>query len=130
MKDQGFFSNWQAKLVSFLLAVATVFLVTFGFQQKREIKLPINVVLPQSEYKAVSLIPTDAVLIVQGTEDRIYMLNADLFSITADFSNVDHEGVSSVPVVIEYDAPTDAFDFSEISFYTDPASVRIYFEKQ
>jgi len=130
MKDQGFFSNWQAKLVSFLLAVATVYLVVFGFQQKREIKLPITVILPQSEYKAISLLPQEAVLVVQGTEDKIYMLNADLFSITADFSSVDHEGVSSVPVTIKYDAPVEALDFSSISLYTEPASVRIYFEKQ
>ena len=130
MKEQGFFSNWQAKLVCFLLAVATVYLVMFGFQQKREIRLPLTVVLPESEYKAISLIPEEAVLVVQGTEDRIYMLNADMFSISADFTNVDHEGVSSVPVIIKYDAPKDSFDFSEISLYTEPSNVRIYFEKQ
>ncbi|MGX8685192.1 MAG: hypothetical protein ACSW73_00030 [Spirochaetales bacterium] len=130
MKDQGFFSNWQAKLVSFLLAVATVYLVVFGFQQRREITLPLTVILPETEYEAISLIPQEAVLVVQGTEERIYMLNADRFSITADFSKVDHEGVSSVPVTIKYDAPSEAFDLSKISLFTEPASVRIYFEKK
>ena len=129
-KRHNFFANWQAKIICFLLALATVFVVTYGLQQKREVKLPLEVNLPANGYKAVSLIPTEVTLVIQGTEDKIYMVNADNFSLSADFTNVSHEGVCSVPVNIQFNGSSDALDFSQITLYTDPATVRIYFEKQ
>lgn len=129
MNRRGIFANWQVKLICFLLAVATIYIISFSVQQKRRISLPLTVILPEDGYKAVSIIPDEVTLVVQGTEDRIYMLNAQRFKVSADFSGANREGVMSVPVEIGYDAPPDAIDFSEVTLYTEPASVRIYFEK-
>jgi len=127
-KGGGIFADWGIKLLCFILAVVTVYVIQFGLSQKRTIKLPLNIIMPET-YKAVSIIPQSVDLVIQGTEDRIYMINADEISVYADFSSVNHNGVASVPVRIDLQSPTGLIDLSQITLYTNPSSVKIYFEK-
>jgi len=126
-KLTGFFADFHIKLLCFLFALGTVFLISYGVQSKRVITLPLEVVLPTG-YKAVSYIPDRADVIVQGTEDRIYMVNAEKFSVKADFTAVNKTGVSAVPVIISYDGSEDSLNFSEITVYSTPSTVKVYFE--
>lgn len=127
-KLSGFFADFHIKLLCFLFALGTMFLISYGVQSKRVITLPLEVVMP-SGYKAVSYIPDRADVIVQGTEDRIYMVNAEKFSVRADFTGVNKSGVSSVPVTISYDGSYDSLNFSEVTVYSSPSVVKIYFEE-
>jgi len=122
-----FFADFHIKLLCFLFAVATVFILSYGLQSRRVITLPLKVVMPVG-YKATSYIPDSADVIIQGTEDRIYMVNAEKFYLTADFSNVNRTGVSSVPVTINYEGSGDSLNFSSITIYSVPSSIRVYFE--
>jgi len=126
-KLTGFFADLHIKLLCFLFAVATVFILSYGIQSKRVITLPLEVVMPVG-YRATSYIPDSADVIIQGTEDRIYMVNAEKFSVTADFSGVDRTGVSAVPVTINYEGTEDSLNFSAITIYSVPSRIRVYFE--
>lgn len=122
------FKNWQVKIVCLLIAIAVYFIASYAIQQKREITIPLNVILP-TEYHATSIIPDSVNVIIMGTEDQIYMVDTSSLKASADFSRVDREGVSSVPVVVDKSVYKDIISLDNITIYTEPASVRIYFEK-
>lgn len=122
------FKNWQIKFTCLLLAVAVYFLAIYAIQDKREITVPLQVTLP-SEYHATSIIPDSVTVVIKGTEDRIYMVDITKLVAEADFSNVEREGVSSVPVILNTSVYEDVMSLENITIYTQPASVKVYFEK-
>lgn len=123
---QKLFYNWQVKIISFLLAVLVYFVLVFSIQTSRSMTLPLKVTLP-AEYHADSIVPDSVELVIQGTEDRIYMIDASNISVSADFSTVNHEGVSYTVVNIDTGELGKYVDTSVISIYTKPSQVKVYF---
>lgn len=127
--NKGIFRNWQIKILCFVIAVCVIFVARFGLQTKRVITMPLEVTLPES-YSATSVIPTQAELVITGTEDVIYLLDASVFSLSADFSDVGKSGVSSATVTIDMSELASYVDLSKVSIHTEPSFVRIYFEER
>lgn len=128
-KDSGILSHWQVKICCFLLAILTFFIFFYSGQTKRTITLPLEVKLPEN-YVAISNIPQSVDLVIRGQESKIYMIDASCFSLSADFSKVSTTGVSSVYVNIDSHLLPEYADLTDISIYTDPSWVRIYFEEK
>ncbi len=118
--------NWQVKIISFLLAVFVYFVLVFSIQTSRKVSLPVEVKLP-SGYTATSNIPSSIDLVIQGTEDQIYMIDVSNISLVVDFSTVNREGVNYATVQIDTAELDKYIDASEISIYTKPSQVKVYF---
>ena len=123
---QKVFYNWQIKIICFLLAVLIYFVLFYSIESSRTITLPLTVTLPE-EYNAESIVPSTVELVIQGTEDQIYMIDVSAISVSADFSTVSHEGVNYAPVAIETGELGKYIDTSAISIYTKPSQVKVYF---
>ena len=125
---QKLFYNWQAKIISFLLAVFVYFILMFSLHSTRTIPLPVEVILPDG-YVAESKIRDSVDLIIQGTEDQIYLIDVSKFSLKADFSNiVTGEGTVYADVIIDMQDLKSYIDTSDVSIYTYPSQLRIYFK--
>ena len=123
---QKLFYNWQAKIISFLLAVFVYFILLFSIQNSRTITLPVEVVMPDG-YVATSNVPSSIDLVIQGTEDQIYLIDVSKISLKVDFSMVDREGISYATVQIDINELASYIDTSAVSIYTKPSQVRVYF---
>ena len=123
---QKLFYNWQAKIISFLLAVFVYFILLFSIQNSRTITLPVEVVMPEG-YVATSNVPTSIDLVIQGTEDQIYLVDVSKITLKVDFSTVNREGVSYATVDSNMNDLSSYVDTSAISIYTKPSQVRVYF---
>ena len=123
---QKVFYNWQVKIICFLLAVFIYFVLVFSIQTSRTLTLPLNVTLP-AEYQAESIVPDSVELVIQGTEDQIYMIDVSNISVSADFSTVNREGVNYAVVEIDTGELERYIDTSMISIYTKPSQVKVYF---
>ena len=123
---QKVFYNWQIKIICFLLAVLVYFLLFYSIESSRTMTLPLTVTLPEN-YTAESNIPTTVDLVIQGTEDQIYMIDVSGITVSADFSTVSHDGVNYAPVAIETGELGKYIDTSVISIYTKPSQVKVYF---
>lgn len=118
--------NWQIKLICFILAIFVYFLLVFSIQTSRKVSLPVEVKLPAG-YTATSNVPSSIDLIIQGTEDQIYMIDASSIYLTVDFSTVNREGINYATVEIDTGDLQKYVNTSEISIYTKPSQVRVYF---
>lgn len=125
---QKMFYNWQAKVLCFLLAVLVYFVLVFSIQSSRTVSLPIRIDMP-TDYVAQSNIPTSVDLVLQGTEDKIYLINVSNIEVSADFTNVNREGVNYATVEIDTKELAKYVDISTISIYTKPSQIKIYFTK-
>lgn len=123
---QKVFYNWQIKLICFILAIFVYFVLVFSIQTSRKVSLPVEVKLPEG-YTATSNIPSSIDLIIQGTEDQIYMIDASSIYLTVDFSTVNREGINYATVEIDTGDLQKYVNTSEISIYTKPSRVRVYF---
>lgn len=123
---QKLFYNWQAKIISFLLAVLVYFILLFSVQNSRTITLPVEVIMPDG-YVATSNVPSSIDLVIQGTEDQIYLIDVSKIDLKVDFSMVDREGVSYATVQIDINDLASYVDTSAVSIYTKPSRVRVYF---
>ena len=123
---QKLFYNWQAKIISFLLAVFVYFILMFSIQNSRTIALPVEVVMPEG-YVATSNVPSSIDLVIQGTEDQIYLIDVSKITLKVDFSMVDREGISYATVQIDINELASYIDTSAVSIYTKPSQVRVYF---
>ena len=123
---QKLFYNWQAKIISFLLAVFVYFILMFSIQNSRTIALPVEVVMPEG-YVATSNVPSSIDLVIQGTEDQIYLIDVSKIMLKVDFSMVDREGISYATVQINLNDLASYIDTSAVSIYTKPSQVRVYF---
>ncbi len=123
---QKVFYNWQIKLICFILAIFVYFVLVFSIQTSRKVSLPVEVKLPAG-YTATSNVPSSIDLIIQGTEDQIYMIDASSIYLTVDFSTVNREGINYATVEIDTGDLQKYVNTSEISIYTKPSQVRVYF---
>ena len=123
---QKVFYNWQIKIICFLLAVLIYFVLFYSIESSRTMTLPLAVTLPE-EYNAESIVPSTVELVIQGTEDQIYLVDVSKISLKVDFSMVDREGVSYATVDIDMQDLSSYVDTSAISIYTKPSQVRVYF---
>ena len=124
---QKIFYNWQAKIISFLLAVFVFFMLMFSLHTTRKIPLPVEFIMPE-DYVADSNLPESIDLIIQGTEDQIYLIDVSKFSLTVDFSKVDHKGTNYADVKINIGDLASYVDISAIAIYTKPSQVKVSFK--
>jgi len=118
--------NWQVKIICLLLAVLVYFVLLFSIQSSRSMTLPLSVTLPDN-YKAESTIPKSVELVIQGTEDQIFMIDPSMISVSADFSTVNREGVNYAVVEIDAGDLSSYIDTTALSIFTRPSQVKIYF---
>ena len=118
--------NWQVKVLCFLLAAFTYFVLVFSIQTTRTVSLPVEVTMPSS-YTATSTVPSEINLVLQGTEDQIYLIDASRIVLKVDFSHVSREGVNYADIVIDTGNLGDYIDLSAISIYTQPSQMKVYF---
>ena len=118
--------NWQVKIICLLLAVLVYFVLLFSIQSSRSMTLPLSVTLPK-DYKAESTIPKSVELVIQGTEDQIFMIDPSMISVSADFSTVNREGVSYSVVEIDAGDLASYIDTTALSIFTRPSQVKVYF---
>ena len=120
--------NWQVKIICLLLAVLVYFVLLFSIQSSRSMTLPLKVTLPDG-YKAESTIPKSVELVIQGTEDQIFMIDPAKISVSADFTTVNREGVNYAVVEIDTGDLTSYIDTTALSIFTRPSQVKSYFSK-
>lgn len=120
--------NWQVKIICLLLAILVYFVLLFSIQSSRSMTLPLKVTLPDG-YKAESTIPKSVELVIQGTEDQIFMIDPAKISVSADFTTVNREGVNYAVVEIDTGDLTSYIDTTALSIFTRPSQVKIYFSK-
>ena len=118
--------SWQVKIICLLLAVLVYFVLLFSIQSSRSMTLPLSVTLPDN-YKAESTIPKSVELVIQGTEDQIFMIDPSMISVSADFSTVNREGVNYAVVEIDAGDLASYIDTTALSIFTRPSQVKIYF---
>ncbi len=119
-------NNWPIKVFSFLLALFIFIIIHFTTFTSREVEVPLRVIFPTG-YTAVSTVPESVTLIFQGKDASISKIRTDAVETIADFSLVREEGVSEQRVQLIYDS--SLFDI-EFSVTSDPATVKIYYEKE
>lgn len=117
-------SNWIAKIFSFFLALFIVLTVRVLNVNDRIVTIPLDVTLPTG-YVAVSLIPDTVDIVITGPDSIIYLVDPSEISASADFSGVDGEGITRVPVELHYN--NDIFTDDGLAVSTRPSSVRILF---
>lgn len=123
---QKLFYNWQAKILCLLFSVLIYFLLVFTIQAERKVTLPVSVRMPEF-YQAESNVPQNVNLVIQGTEDQIYMVDVSQISLHADFSTVNREGVSYAVVQINTNELEKHVDMSSLHLYTIPSQLKVYF---
>lgn len=126
--SNGFFYDWKIKVVCLLTAILVFFCFSIGIPGERKISMPLNIELP-SGLKVTSLIPETADVVIRGDEGKIYMIDVSRIKLIADFTDVKSEGVASVPVTIDYTDLLEYIGINDLTIYTEPAIVKLYFEK-
>ena len=123
---QKMFYNWQVKILCLLFAILVYFVLVFTIQAERKVTLPVSVNLPEL-YHAESNVPQTVNLVIQGTEDQIYMIDVSKISLSAEFSTVNREGVNYAVVQIDTNDLEDHVDMSSLHLYTIPSQLKVYF---
>lgn len=123
----GFFSNWQIGVLCFLFAILVYFIMAYAVDSRREISLPLQIQMP-SGYQPSSVVPQTAKVVIVGSEDKIYMIDASKIKLYADFSDVKDKGVASAVVRVDCSGLMDYLDITGISVFSKPSVVKIYFE--
>lgn len=126
-KFSSVFGNWIVKVLSFLTAVLIVLAIRFWSVNGRTVTIPLEVKLPES-YTALSLIPSTVDIVITGSNKIIYLIDPVQIKATADFSDVDSEGISRVRVELSYN--DDIYTKNSLTLSAKPESVRILFQKQ
>ena len=123
---QKLFYNWQIKIICLILAIFAYVVLLYSVQEQRSLALPYDMVLPEN-YKVESNLPQSIELVIMGTEDQIYLIDASKISLLVDFSTVSKEGVSYADVQIDTSDLSEYIDLSNISIYTRPSQIKVYF---
>ena len=126
-KFSSVFGNWIVKVLSFLTAVLIVLAIRFWSVNGRTVTIPLEVKLPES-YIALSLVPSTVDIVITGSNKIIYLIDPVQIKATADFSDVDSEGISRVRVELSYN--DDIYTKNSLTLSAKPESVRILFQKQ
>ncbi len=126
-KFSSVFGNWIVKVLSFLTAVLIVLAIRFWSVNGRTVTIPLEVKLPES-YTALSLVPSTVDIVITGSNKIIYLIDPVQIKATADFSDVDSEGISRVRVELSYN--DDIYTKNSLTLSAKPESVRILFQKQ
>ena len=126
-KFSSVFGNWIVKVLSFLTAELIVLAIRFWSVNGRTVTIPLEVKLPES-YTALSLVPSTVDIVITGSNKIIYLIDPVQIKATADFSDVDSEGISRVRVELSYN--DDIYTKNSLTLSAKPESVRILFQKQ
>lgn len=122
-----FFKNWQIKILCFVFALFIYAFVAFESDGERVVTMPLEIIMPDG-YKPASLIPESASVIIRGSEKQIYLVDVNRVRLYADFSEVHDKGVASANITVDYSELMDYINFTDISIFTKPSVIKIYFE--
>lgn len=122
-----FFRNWQVKILCFIFAVFIYAMVAFESMGERTVTMPLSIVMPEG-YEPTSLVPETASVVIRGSEKQIYLVDVSRVKLYADFSDVHESGVASAAVNVDYTDLLDYIGFTDISIFTKPSVIKIYFE--
>ena len=120
-------NNWVPKVFSLLIALFIVISIRFLNVNDRIVTLPLDVSLPEG-YEALSLVPGTVDVVITGDDSIIYLVDPVHIKAHADFSDVSGEGITRVPITLEYDG--DIFATDGLTVSARPSSVRILFEEK
>ena len=120
-------NNWVPKVFSLLIALFIVISIRFLNVNDRIVTLPLDVSLPEG-YEALSLVPGTVDVVITGDDSIIYLVDPVHIKAHADFSDVSGEGITRVPITLEYDG--DIFAADGLTVSARPSSVRILFEEK
>ncbi len=123
----GILKNWQVKILCLLFAIFIYAFVVFEAEGERVVTMPLQIVMPKG-YVPTSIVPESASVVIKGSEKQIYLLDVSKVKLFADFSDVHDKGVASAVVTADYSELKDYINLSEISIFTKPSVIKIYFE--
>lgn len=121
------FKNWQIKLLSLILASCIYIVINFISLTTREVGIPLNVI-ENTNYKAKSYIDENVKVIIKGDQKITYLVEEERLKATLDLTNVDKEGIITLPIKLEYLGPKTIYD--KLNFTLKPMSIRILFGKR
>lgn len=121
------FINWKALILCFLFAIVVSVIINFSGQMERHVSMPLEIIMPDG-VGPTSIVPSNADVVIKGSEKQIYMVKTDKLKLFADFSDVKNQGVATAAVQIDYSDLLDYIDTSEVSIFTKPSIIKIYFE--
>lgn len=122
---QTIISNWPAKVIALLLAIALFLFIQYTTIGERRVTIPIHVTLPES-LVASSLIPDSVELVIKGDEEHIYLIDPSSITATIDFSFATTAGIARAPVILQYDR--SLFRVTNVSITAQPDQYRVLFE--
>ena len=102
------FSNWGIKILSFLVALLTVFAIEFANITSRTVTIPVSVRLPEG-MKAESLVPETVDIKISGDENIIYLVDPAGVKAFADFSACRNTGTLEMPSFLQAEKSAKAF---------------------
>lgn len=123
----GFFKNWQVKILCLIFAIFIYAFVTFESAGERVVSIPLEIIMPEG-YVAASNVPDSASVVIRGSEKQIYLVDVSRVKLSADFSDIHDKGVASAAISIDYSELMDYINFTDISIFTRPSVVKVYFE--
>lgn len=121
------FRDWQVKILCLIFAAFIYIMVAFESQGERVVTMPLEIIMPQG-YQPTSIVPETASVVVRGSEKQIYLVDMSRVKLYADFSDVQSSGVASAAVNVDYTELLDYIGFTDISIFTRPSVIKIYFE--
>lgn len=128
LSNSRFLGNWIAKILSFLIALFVVMAVRFMNITDRVVHIPLDVIFAEdSNFIAVSLIPESVDVVITGDDSIIYLIDPSQIKAYADFSAVSSDGITRVPVILEYNQ--DIYTENSLTVEARPSTVRILFEE-
>lgn len=124
----SFISNWVPRVLCLFVAILIFACVRYLNMGSRVVRIPLSVTLPESSsIVPESLVPDYIDIVISGDDNLIYLVEPDSISASADFSDVDSDGISRRSVTLEY--PDDVFRDTALTVRADPDVVRILFTK-
>lgn len=121
------FKNWHIKLISLLLAIAVYTVCFYMLNKGRKVEVPLHII-ENSEFKAVSNIPSTVVLNIEGKDEAVYLVDPSLVNASLDTSFIKESGVYTIPIELTYNPGIIKKDIVDIS--VKPLTVRAKFEKK
>lgn len=122
----SFISSWVPRVLCLFVAVIIFACVRYFNMGSRVVRIPLSVTLPDSAVVTPeSLVPDSIDIVISGDDNLIYLVDPDSISASADFSDVDSDGISRRSVNLVY--PDDVFADTALTVRSDPDVVRILF---
>jgi len=118
---------WPAKILSLAAAIILYFLTAMFSLETDSISVPINYRLPRG-YSIATEHPIRARLVIRASKDQMQDIKDEHFSVSADFSEKDSDGVFKANLVLQTQNNPDRLNRG-LDISVDPLEVKIELEK-